>query len=373
MPRKIPSYILFILFFFQATPIFASKSRLESLNAGQTSNGSYFLDDDRNMFLNPAYLQKMNGKAIIEWGATGDGSENDTFSTPKAEGGILRNGKNESYGVYLGHEDQTVVKNRNDASTSLLRPDNTLTLIYGNNRNPDLTFGVALEFSKNQQEISPTLKKKESLFKLKGGFYFNNRIEGVVHIERDAANGALASADSYYSARILLGGSYRENNKIYYCQLQKRGADQAIGTTVSTDDSNLGMLIGAARFYQKNKNESTFYAKVELHYDRNNSKTADTTTSINILATQVGFGVEEKVTSYFTVRASIAQNILFNAKYESKTNSPDYTSSNPNTTSVATGASLVFNNYQLDGSFAVNNGTLGTNNLLSRVAINYNF
>ena len=49
-----------------SSPAFASRARLESLGEGK--NGSYYIDDSRNMFLNPASIVRYKKKMMLELG-----------------------------------------------------------------------------------------------------------------------------------------------------------------------------------------------------------------------------------------------------------------------------------------------------------------
>ena len=69
----------------------ASKSRLESLS--QDNTGSYYLMDNRNIFLNPAHINKVAEGIDLEWGLAGSPTDVDSTANPKAEGGMYKSGK----------------------------------------------------------------------------------------------------------------------------------------------------------------------------------------------------------------------------------------------------------------------------------------
>ena len=79
----------------------ASRSRLTAL--GQNANGSLYIKDARNMFLNPAEINNVGQQANMEWGATASNA------TPKAEGGIVHSTGNMNLGLQLGRVGEAAI------------------------------------------------------------------------------------------------------------------------------------------------------------------------------------------------------------------------------------------------------------------------
>ena len=82
------------------TGAFASKARLQAL--GEDENGSFIVQDVRNIFYSPAQALYYKDGVAFEWGDTSEIS--DTNSDPRAEGGILKSYGNMVYGLYFGYE-----------------------------------------------------------------------------------------------------------------------------------------------------------------------------------------------------------------------------------------------------------------------------
>ena len=76
---------------------FASKARLQAL--GEDTDGSQYISDNRNIFLNAAHVNYHKDMVTFE---AGDQSNADATSTPNAEGGFLRAHNNMVYGLYFG-------------------------------------------------------------------------------------------------------------------------------------------------------------------------------------------------------------------------------------------------------------------------------
>src|SRR5690606_13118987 len=83
-----------------STSAFATKARLEAL--GEDANGSMFISDNRNVFLNPATINYHKDFVTLEWGDTTQAV--DAAETPRAEGGFFKASGNMVYGLYLGSE-----------------------------------------------------------------------------------------------------------------------------------------------------------------------------------------------------------------------------------------------------------------------------
>ncbi len=111
-----------VLALFGSANTYASQARLLALGMNETDNeGSYYISDVRNMFLNPAYINLYANTVTLEWGSYGQYVMIDSTSTtktsaatlnvnasaPKAQGGFLKKGENFVYGVYLGNESNT--------------------------------------------------------------------------------------------------------------------------------------------------------------------------------------------------------------------------------------------------------------------------
>lgn len=103
-----------------STSVFATQARLLALGMKETDNeGMYYIQDGRNIFLNPAYVNLYANQIVTEWGNFGlnaalTGSTpnpgNATVnraSQPKAQGGVFHKYGDMVYGVYFGNESNT--------------------------------------------------------------------------------------------------------------------------------------------------------------------------------------------------------------------------------------------------------------------------
>ena len=94
-------------------PANATIARLQALGMDETDNeGSYYIEDNRNIFLNAGNIHKYADSVVMEWGDAGSnfGSaslQQDTTTSPKAKGGFLKSHGEWTYGIYLGNESNT--------------------------------------------------------------------------------------------------------------------------------------------------------------------------------------------------------------------------------------------------------------------------
>ena len=92
-----------------AAPAFASKARLQAL--GEDTYGSFYVNDNRNVFYNAAQVNNHKDLVTFEWGDTTSNNASSgsdaSAAAPRAEGGVFKTMGNMVYGVYLGSESNT--------------------------------------------------------------------------------------------------------------------------------------------------------------------------------------------------------------------------------------------------------------------------
>ena len=129
-----------------SSPAHASRARLESL--GEAAGGSYYIDDSRNIFLNPAQIVHYKKKLFLELGqepgAFQDQSSvyGNTSAGNRPEGGFTNTFGDFTYGLYLNHNsDRTarIISGANlfghstskiNTADNFLAPDSTAELFF---------------------------------------------------------------------------------------------------------------------------------------------------------------------------------------------------------------------------------------------------
>lgn len=364
-----------------STNAFASKARVEALNQDGV-RGSEYISDSRNIFRNPAMLNSTSNYIVTEWGsaATTDGQ-----TTPRPEGGFFREAGSFNYGLYLGN-DMTV----NSRSTNFLNQDNALDLFFAGDMG--VQWGAKIHHASAKDETG-TFTKKNSAFGLGLGV-----ASGAFDAYLDLAltdkseGGAIAGDEFKAKPSFVLGGSYAWNSTTFFASFENNKAEEKI-SAVTYENKSSNITVGAGRVWDMNPTAKVFTdAKVVFGSDEQKFDTASNVTSnpkLKETTMPVTLGMEAEATSWLTLRGSVTQNVILNneeidsngvataggsAKKRTKTN----------TTNVAAGATLNFGKLKVDGvigntdgarngAIGTENGTLTTDNLMTRVAVSYWF
>jgi hypothetical protein len=357
--------------FFSTPAAWATKSRLEAL--GQNSSGSFYIQDERNIFLNPAYIHKLDRRLSFEWGVAGTADKEDTIAAPKGEGGWWDGKASTPYAIYLGNENAEAVYVRNIFSTSFLKPDNTIDVTWGTNVGAANRFGFGINYSKNVDEATGGIDRSETFAGVRAGAYLGEDLEifGILHLF-DEADGAAADDDDYKGEMGLqLSAIYNKERYRFYGSLFKKGAEYTpASSSTSTDFGSLLLMAGAAHVEDFANRSMIFYFS-ELRSWNIEMGSGATTEKMDILDLKFGLGMEGQVAKWLSLRGSVAQATLLNDYKRKLTGSSSVNWSNPDTTSVACGMTLRFNGFNLDGSFGTSGGTLTGGNIMSRVAMSY--
>lgn len=345
-----------------STSAFASKARLIAL--GQRSEGSYYVNDVRNVFLNPASINDHKDTVTMEWGQAKTTTD-DSDTTPNTEAGVLHDGGKFVYGVYLGNENTQDNVLRGDLSDRLtpdhaLAVDNSLDLFIGGEAG--MKWGASLTYSSTENETTDT---DQSLMKLKLGAMKNNWGGFLHYVTTNEAEDKGASETFEIDSDMTVGGHYDRGQYRYYGSYRMWEVDGG--------DEATSLLLGASRV--KNLNDKVrLYTALQLA--RTAVKDIETFTSLNL-----NLGIEADVKSWLVLRASINQSLYEVIEAD---NGDEYTVTN--TTNVNAGASFVFGDLSIDGLVGTgNNGTnsltdtdsevgvLSMDNLLTRVSLTYKY
>ena len=364
-----------------ATPAFASKARLQAL--GEDTNGSFYINDNRNIFLNSAQVNTHKDLVTFE---TGDTSESiDNASTPRSEGGFFTAKGNMVYGVHLGSESATSNALRTWADAS--NEQNMLDVFVGGDAG--MKWGANLSYS-NVAE---------------GGTIDNDKVMrtrlGVAQDNWDAfANVSLMNesqdengADFKGKMGYQVGGSYMMNDYKLFAEYRSIKAEDKQASA----DAEIGLWrIGAGRTSKLN-DKATLFTKLEVNRTTLNLETATgslngpnvntydglplTTGGEDLVITDVPLtiGMEVDAASWLTVRGSVSQSLVSDVSLKATSNE-----NLEDTTIVNLGATLKFGELSVDGVIGNNDGTtvdadgtssgtIRTDSLMSRVSMTYKF
>jgi hypothetical protein len=388
-------------------PASATIARLKALGMTETDNeGSYFIQDDRNIFLNVANVNNYSDTVILEWGNTGNGFGIDADNAPLAKGGVLKKSGEYTYGIYLGGESNTsrllrIVGSSNNA-TMLEKADNQIEAFVGSKASFG-DWGVSIVYTDDDFQ-STTSRRKDSAHALKLGVNgdkwdaFANISTGT-YVER-VDSGVV----SYFDGKLgfHLGGGYQatENGRVYGFVKKFDWEQYALAFDPDTVDG--GFLTYALGYGTQHKSgKGTLFTSVEYRHKEVSADFSTKTEAKNVLVPLM-VAYEYDATSWLTLRGSVTQNLygyrennnysnlitngqtVANAEFGADTGGKKVTLSD--STDVRAGASLNFGKVRIDGLIGVGGvdgtinaaaiqerGALDLDRLMARVGMVYSF
>ncbi len=397
-----------------STSAFATKARMEAL--GENANrGSFFIQDNRNIFRNAAQVNSMKNYVVTEWGTAAVATA-DSAAAPKAEGGFFREAGAFSYGLYLGSNinDNTLQRNNTTPPGYIFTPTSstvttaattgkTLFLDPGNKLDFFLAgdagaveWGARLGYAYNNDKDGITgtngtkFERTAKQFQLGLGAVFGD-LQAYANLDLvNEAKGATMSADKWESdTGVNLGVNYHFMGWTAWGDYQKQGAEYTDGAATSNKSTwkdyewNVGVgktheVSSGARIYTSLK-----YLSTRNQYKGNltNVLFQGRTLFHNMPIT---FGYEADATSWLTLRGSISQNVNFLSAKNGNLNG-DLASTagiaESANTDVSAGATFNFGKLKVDGSIggqtlagaAGETGILRLDSVMSRVAVHYWF
>lgn len=400
---------------------FASRARLLALGMDEIDNeGSYYIHDMRNIFLNSAYVNDYSDKVIMEWGNNGQSVGNangrasvDADANPKMQGGFLKSAGDFVYGAYFGNESNTAsllrvvgssatAANGVGANTAQLlnTPDNQLDLFLGSSFG-DIQWGANLVYSNNEnEEINSKDHGYGSRFGLKADRWnaFANVSLGNKATRTVPLGQAASAVTQEFKGKFGLhvGGGYdiTEYGTIYgYYKGFNWEQTDSVGTVGGR--GQIGTVKGGFNTYSVGYGQrmvadhGTFFSTIYYKSQKVEVKFTNKAEAENVTI-PLTFGYEAPATSWLTLRGSVSQNLhgtrtnknyaslnavaeqLAIANFGADTAGKDATL--VNSTEVRAGASLNFGKLVVDGMIGTAVvGSLSLDQALTRVAATYSF
>ena len=374
-----------------ATPAFASKARLQAL--GESVDGSFYVNDLRNVFLNAANVNNHKDTVTFEWGTTGsllDGIG--PTSSPRAEGGFFKSAGNINYGVYLGSESNTSNYFRSEADVQMEEENNIDVFVGGD---AGVKWGANLTYSKSAEDETIDDATQTALRTRLG--VISGDVEAFANIslsnKAEDANGDELKGKLGYQ----VGAIYNlDNNYRLFAEYRSNTAEVDHRTAANDGDLKATQLQVGAGHTSKLNDKANLFTKVQYQMNKAENDTAlkgDFSDPTCTLATSVSceeysasfipvvVGLEYDAASWLVLRGSVAQTIW--GTQEDADDKKGFAES----TVVNAGASLKFGDLVVDGVIGNSNagaaatandtsagaGNLRTDNLMSRVSMTYRF
>ena len=352
-----------------AAPAFASKARLAAL--GEDVNGSFYISDNRNIFLNASEVN--NHKDFVTYELENDGGN--------GEGGFIRNAGNLVWGAHLGrnvsyNDSVAALSGLSAGGDDALAASNAIDLFIGGDAG--IKWGVQLTRSVQEDEAYTNGtgdfdgEAETSVMDLAVGVgqgpwaaYLKYGLTGTTE-HKDST----VEVDAERTGAWEIGGSYNWNGYTAFLQharstFEEKEADAEVEAASTT--------LGVAR-QDKLNDKAVMFTKVAYNMSSEDQKDVTEDSSSDLTAT---IGLEFDAASWLTLRGSVGQAVLINNE-EVDPDGGTKTKSNPaNTTVVAAGATLKFGDMSVDGVVGNNNtgtaGVVDSSNFMTRVSMTYRF
>ena len=375
--------------FSMSSAAWASKARLRAL--GQSENGSLFIEDNRNIFLNPAIVRSLRNSAYIELGEHSTNLNTSTGQSPKAEGGLVYELEQVTLAAQLGRLSDSIGSIATFTSdwTNVLLPENSFELIVGGGAN--ISWGGSLFYANSSadrgaDEFFPD--REASAMSLRGGVA-SHLWQAFVNLDlRHQAEIRNQVSNQKYDGNLSvdLGGSYSFSETF------------AVGLTVtqrSADFNNAGQSgdmklnryeLEAFHFFRKTEKLQVFASAGLLSSQMRTRLQAPGVPDqeLNSLTMPVTLGFETSVKEWLALRGSVRQGVLL-ARRNLRDGTNDLDQRNMPISAIdpgesgivaSAGASFMFEGLQVDAVLqgAENrSGLVDGNNLFGRVSLAYLF
>jgi hypothetical protein len=370
-----------------APAAFATKARLEAL--GEDSFGSYYIQDNRNIFLNPARINENKDFVTYEFGASGNNiAAADSAKDPRAVGGFVKSVGNMAYGLHFGDSSTSTGAFR-AASGGNLQERQPWDFHIGGDAG--VKWGASFTYEEFNGRTGTGNVSGNRLTshgtKVRGGVLMGDL---DLFAQISLANKASDDQGHYVKGDMgtFLGAGYMMNNYKLFLDWRMINGDYKGGATASKKSADTSIWRAGVGRQERLNDRATLFAKamiVRNVIDDNGSNiTAGNYTSY---AVPLNVGIEYAATSWLDLRASVSQNVW--SKSENKLNAGGRRNSNINNTAVRAGASLKFGEFSIDGLVSTDQsangqatntdastdqgGAIRTDSLMTRVAMIYRF
>ena len=391
-----------------ASPAFASRARLEAL--GEDKNGSYYIQDSRDMFLNPSQIVHYKKKLMLELGTdpVGTVANSTTYTTDmsgsatsRAQGGFINTFGDFTYALYLDQTSDRATYGVNNANTlaaglglggnTFVAPDHQLELFFAGESS--VNWGISVLYAANDQRANGVEKTAYVVGTRLGIESGNLQAFTTVGIASDSkVNTGTTNPDLKGKVSVDAAVTYGMDNWTWFGKFTTWGSDATFSSTQSIQNRNTSYGLGFGYKHEASKT-ITMYSRLEADYAKSSNEGTAGTPATKYWDVPVVMGAEAAALSWLTVRGSISH-VLIGQQTGSSTDG-SFRTNLSGTTTVAAGLGLTFGDVAIDGLVATD-GTVNTNgngfgapglgtgpntntgfgfgnNMLTRLALTYSF
>lgn len=385
-----------------AAPAFATKARLEAL--GEDSFGSYYINDNRNIFLNPARINENKDFITYELGDSGSNINGaaDSAGNPRAGGGFAKSHGNMVYGLHFGDSSPSTGALRSlpngpagsaIAGTATLQEQQPWDLFIGGDAG--VKWGASFTYEQFDGGSAAANNRLVSHgMRARGGVLMGDLdLFAQVSLDNDVNDYKGNSVEG--DMGLFFGAGYMMNNYKFFVDYRMigaeyRGASLAPAGQTGKEDIDTGILRAGVARQERLNDRATVFAKLMATHttvDDDGAGSFGQAGEATSTALPLSVGLEYAATSWLDLRASVISNLYSSQELDPKAGGK--TTGNVNATAVRAGASLKFGEFSIDGLIATDNtgagtaanpdastdsgGTLRTDALMTRVSMIYRF
>jgi hypothetical protein len=373
-------WTLTVLFFAVGSGSIANASRARLAALGQSSSGSLFIEDTRNIFLNPAVLHKMKDQVVFETGGK------DVASTPSAEGLMIhRLSEDRVMALALGSLNRSLDNNAFAITAGGLEtflPQNPLEVLYGwKTETGDI--GVSLYYGTHSEDVyagAGVPDKTASLLTLRGGlekpeYGVFGQLDLLNTMDISNAGGAKDEYKGMFS--LALGGKYNLSQEGAFVggQLTMAQFNYTNDSAATGTGSVQGLTVDYFKTLKKWESGMVF-ASGGLNYSKRalTPNGGGAVVSLEDYSLPVVLGLESQLNSWLVARASLKQNVLIDSM-DSANGASDKKTIHDADTTVLVGMGFQVGDLTIDGVLEglVAADKLNSTQLLSQVSVIYPF
>ena len=380
-----------------ATPVFASKARLQAL--GEDSYGSAYINDNRNIWLNAAQINNHKDLVTYEFGGN---AGTDSASTARGEGGVYKAHGNFVYGLHFGGASNTGNALRAgaglfDGANGTGNEENNIDAFIGGDAG--MKWGANLGYARTADETS--VDSSESMRSRLGVIMGDTQVYANINLINNA-KGASAFAGAGGSAKFegdlgyQVGAIHAWEGNTLFADFRSFDMSSKLSTGAKEDISSMQLDAGIGRVERLNDKTnlftraSFFMRDIENDHGKSAGFTAACSAAASVFCDEystkrvpVVVGIETEAASWLTLRASVSQVVWGTDDVSGEE------STVRDSTTINAGATLKFGELSVDGVVGNNdgtsaaagigedtsagNGTLRTDNLMTRVSMTYRF
>lgn len=370
----------------------ATRARLTAL--GQDKNGSLFIKDERNIFLNPAQINSYTTRLNLEAGqrdrvtSTDDtdvATTNNQTNDPKAEGGLIYKFGSFTGGAQLGRVSDAAerINNQNSIDTNFFDPQNSVELIFGGNAGMAWGASVHHAHSKSDGSAGDDPNQEARVLTARGGVMADRfQAYGVFDLMHESeVETQTPDVSRKYDGNLSLelGGSFDlSQTSSIGGLLRQTGYDFDDGAAAKGESEQ--RVLSAAYFHRFRQEENIFvFGSAGLFWldDKSDYDAAGVPNrKIQQLSLPVGLGLEVKAASWMKLRGSVTQHVLVH-QVKTRNATVDNKVENADSTVVTLGTGILFDKFTFDatleGSGATGNGEVNGVTLLANAGLTYEF